>query len=345
MCDSAQVSEPVPLRLDDLVLAATVARRYFLEDRTKVQIAAEMHLSRFKVARLLGLARESGIVRISIATPGAVDAELSVLLRERLDLRRAVVVNTVDDEDATARGHLADMAATLLAEVLTPADVLGLGWSRAVLATAERLHRIPPCTVVQLTGGLTRPDVTASLIDAVDRLARRGGGRGYSFYAPMFVSDPASVEVVHRQPETAAAFARFPDVTRAVIGIGCWQPVSSNLHDTLTADERAALHRNHVLADLSGTFLDTAGKPLTMPLSRQVIGISAAQLHAVPDVICIAHGRDKAPAVRAAINAGYVTTLVTTAALAQQLLATTKTEPEIRQNARSATEPDAWSGR
>lgn len=28
------MSEPVPLRLDDLVLAATVARRYFLEDRS-----------------------------------------------------------------------------------------------------------------------------------------------------------------------------------------------------------------------------------------------------------------------------------------------------------------------
>ena len=264
-------------------------------------------------------------MRIAIATPGAVDAELSVLLRERLGLRRAVVVNTVDDEDATARGHLADTAATLLTEVLTPADVLGLGWSRAVLATAERLDRIPPCSVVQLTGGLSRPDVTASIVDAVDRLARRGGGRGYSFYAPMFVSDPASVEVVRRQQETAAAFARFPDVTRAVIGIGCWRPVSSNLHDTLTADERAALHRNHVLADLSGTFLDTAGKPLTMPLSRQVIGISAEQLHAVPDVICIAHGRAKAPAVRAAIGAGYVTTLVTTAALAQELLDTSTT--------------------
>jgi DNA-binding transcriptional regulator LsrR (DeoR family) len=320
------MSEPVPLRLDDLVLAATVARRYFLEDRTKVQIASEMHLSRFKVARLLDLARSSGIVRIAIATPGAVDAELSVLLREGLGLGRAIVVNTVDDDEGAAREHLADVAATLLSEVLTPADVLGLGWSRAVLETAARLcrpdrpARLPPCTVVQLTGGLTRQGVTASLIDAVDRLARRGGGRGYTFYAPMFVSDPASVDVIRRQPETAAAFARFPDVTRAVIGIGCWQPVSSNLHDALTVDERGALRRDHVLADLSGTFLDTAGKPLTMPLSRQVIGISAEQLHAVPDVICIAYGRNKAPAVRAAVGAGYVTTLVTTAALAQELL-------------------------
>lgn len=311
------MSEPAALRLDDLVLAATVARRYFLDDRTKVQIAAELSLSRFKVARLLDLARSSGIVRITIATPGTVDTELSVLVRERLGLSRALVVNT---DDATALDHLADVAATLLAEVLTPADVLGLGWSRAVLATAERLPRIPACTVVQMTGGLTSPDVGVSLIDTVDRLARVGGGRGYSFYAPMFVSDPASAEVVRRQPETAAAFARFPDVTRAVVGIGSWQPVRSDLYDVLTADERAALIDSGVLADLSGTFLDAAGRPLTMPQARRVIGITAAQLAAVPDVICLAHGRERAPAVLAAVRAGYVTTLVTTSALAQELL-------------------------
>jgi DNA-binding transcriptional regulator LsrR (DeoR family) len=243
-----------------------------------------------------------------------------MLLRERLALRRALVVNTVDDDDAMARGHIAEIAARLLTEVLTPSDVLGLSWSRAVLATAERLTRIPACAVVQLTGGLTSPDVTASLIDAVDRLARAGGGRGYSFYAPMFVSDPASVEVVRRQPETAAAFARFSDVTVAVVGVGSWQPVRSDVHDAVTAEERAALHRSGALADLAGTFLDVHGTPLTMPQSRRIIGIGADQLKAVPDVVCVAYGKERAPAVSAAIRAGYVTSLVTTAALAQELL-------------------------
>ena len=133
------MSAPAPLRLDDLVLAATVARRYFLEDRTKVQIAAELLLSRFKVARLIDLARSSGIVRITIATPGAVDTELSVLVRERLGLSARARRQHRRRRDRT-RADLADVAATLLAEVLTPADVLGLGWSRAVLATARAAH-------------------------------------------------------------------------------------------------------------------------------------------------------------------------------------------------------------
>jgi DNA-binding transcriptional regulator LsrR (DeoR family) len=46
-----------------LVLAAAVARRYYLEGETKVEIAGQLGLSRFKVARLLEEARASGIVR------------------------------------------------------------------------------------------------------------------------------------------------------------------------------------------------------------------------------------------------------------------------------------------
>ena len=53
-----------------LVLTASVARRYYLDGRSKIEIASEFGLSRFKVARLLDDARASGLVRIEIVHPG-----------------------------------------------------------------------------------------------------------------------------------------------------------------------------------------------------------------------------------------------------------------------------------
>lgn len=305
---------------DGLALAAAVARRYFLDDRTKTEIATELKLSRFKVARLLETARSSGIVRISIGAPGAVDAELSDRLRRHLGLTRAIVVNAVDGDDAAVRRQLAAQAAALLEELLTADDVLGLGWSRAALDTAAAVRRLPACAVVQLTGALTSPDVTRNLIESVDRLARLGGGRGYPFYAPLFVVDPASVRVIARQTEVADAFARFAEVTVAVVGVGSWRPVDSTLHDALTAAERAALRARDVRADVSGTFLDAAGATVTLPPPRRIIAIDADRLRAVPEVVCVAHGRDNAAAVRTAVRAGYLNTVVTTAVFAQQLL-------------------------
>ena len=46
-----------------------IARRCYLEGRTRVQIAEEFGLSRFKVARMPEEALESGMVEIKIHDP------------------------------------------------------------------------------------------------------------------------------------------------------------------------------------------------------------------------------------------------------------------------------------
>ncbi|MDP9417042.1 MAG: transcriptional regulator, partial [Actinomycetota bacterium] len=61
----------------ELVTTATVARRYYLEGKSKVEIADELRLSRFKVARLLDTALATGLVRIEIGYPGSIDVDLS----------------------------------------------------------------------------------------------------------------------------------------------------------------------------------------------------------------------------------------------------------------------------
>src|SRR3712207_6120233 len=126
-----------------VVLTASSARRYFLDGRSKVDIADEFGLSRFKVARLIDAARESGLVRIEIGSQGEIDVDLSARLQERFGLQHSVVVDTPDDDADSLRGHLGRAAARLLAEVITPQDVLGLAWARAVSAMARALPPLP----------------------------------------------------------------------------------------------------------------------------------------------------------------------------------------------------------
>src|SRR5580704_2366903 len=59
-------------RPSEVVLAARVARQFYLEGVSKVDIADRLGISRFRVARLLDSARESGLVRIEIGLPGDV---------------------------------------------------------------------------------------------------------------------------------------------------------------------------------------------------------------------------------------------------------------------------------
>src|SRR3954447_11016555 len=100
-----------------VVLAASIARRYYLDGRSKIEIAEELGLSRFKIARLLDVAHESGLVRIEISHPGHIDLELSVRLQDRFHLQHSVVVDTPDDDAPSLREHLGRAAAELLGEI------------------------------------------------------------------------------------------------------------------------------------------------------------------------------------------------------------------------------------
>ena len=303
-----------------LVLSASVARRYYLDGRSKIEIAEEFDLSRFKVARLLEAARESGLVRIEIGQPGLIDVDLSTRLQERYRLRHAVVVDTPDDRPEVVRTHLGQVAADLLAEVIRPDDVLGVAWSRSVGAMARSLPRLAPVPVVQLTGAVSLPSAEASSIDIVRDVARAAGGPAYVFYAPFVVPDAATARALRRQPEVALTFAQVPRVTAAVVGLGLWAPGGSTLHDTVSEHDRRTLSRLGICAEVSGVFLSAAGEPVQCGLTDRLVGIDADQMRAIPEVFVLAYGVAKAPAARAALRSGLVGGLVTHRSLAAALL-------------------------
>jgi DNA-binding transcriptional regulator LsrR (DeoR family) len=303
-----------------LVLTATVARRYYFDGASKSDIAAELDLSRFKVARLLDQARASGLVRIELDYRGEINLELSVRLSTALGLRHCVVIDSPEDDEALLRANLGRAGAGLLAEILDADDVLGLAWARTLMEMRRALTRLVRCAVVQMTGALSRPDVDESSIELVRDVARISGGPASFFYAPMILPDAATARALRTQPEIARAISRFPDLTKAVVGLGAWQKGQSTVADAVSENERRELYDQGVRAETSGILLDADGRSMTAPLTERIIGIDAAQLQAVPEVIAIVYGTSKAGAVRAAVRGGIVTSLVTHASMATELL-------------------------
>ncbi|HEY1666979.1 MAG TPA: sugar-binding domain-containing protein, partial [Trebonia sp.] len=171
-------------RPSEVVLAARVARQFYLEGVSKVDIADRLGISRFRVARLLDSARESGLVRIEIGLPGgALDAGLSAELCSAFGLRHAFVFNFPSD-GSPLRQRLGEAAGQVLMDLITPRDVLGLTWSRTLSGLTAALTQLPPCPIVQLTGAVPPPD-GRDLLELVRGVARVGGGTAHVFYAPM----------------------------------------------------------------------------------------------------------------------------------------------------------------
>lgn len=302
-----------------LVLTATVARRYYLDGVNKSDIAAELGLSRFKVARLLEEARASGIVRIELDSPGQVNLDLSVRLAAAYGLQHSVVMDGPEDDEVLLRATLGRAAAELVTEIVEPGDVLGLAWARSLMPMGAFVGDIARCDVVQLTGALALPH-DESPVELVREVARRSAGLAYVYYAPMILPDPATAGVLRTQAEVARALEKTAHVTKAVVGVGAWHAGLSTVADALTEKERNEIYDLGVRSELSGVQLDAEGTPVTTALTPRLIGIDAETLHRIPEVIGVVYGPAKAAAVDAALRGGFVTSLVTHPAMANALL-------------------------
>jgi DNA-binding transcriptional regulator LsrR (DeoR family) len=118
----------------------------------------------------------------------------------------------------------------------------------------------------------------------------------------------------------ARTFAQFRGVTKAIVGIGRWAPAQSTVYDAANERERRALQRQGVCAEVSGVFVTPDGQTPPTALTDRMIGVSAAQLRAVREVVAVPYETVKAPAVRAALRSGLVSSLVTHTSLAQAVL-------------------------
>jgi len=329
----------------EVVLAARAARLYFLEDRSKVEIAGLLDISRFRVARLLDTARAVGLVRIEIGLPGILDAALSAELASAFGLRHAFVYNFPDDSDSSLRHRLGEAAGEAIADIATASDVVGIAWSRSLSGLARGLTAFPACPIVQMTGALSRPG-DGDLLDVVRAITRIGGGPSYGFYAPMIVDDAATAQAIRRHPDVAAAAEMLDSITIGMVGIGSWMPGLSSIYDCLGRPDRDAVSAAGVRTEVSGVFLDEDGSPRQTPLDERMIVTPASKLARLPTVLAVAYGTAKCHAVWSALNGGVVNGLITHASLARAVLAVPAGPSAARQPAarrpagRSTPRPD-----
>jgi len=312
------------LRPAELVRAAAIARRYYLDGKSKIEIAEEFDLSRFKVARVLDEARATGLVRIDITVPAQIDAELSDAMRTTFGLRDAIVIAGGPGSDEEIRQQLGRIAADYLTEVVVEGDVLGLACSRTLNAMSLALTGLPKVPVVQLTGVQPGPPDETS-VELVRRVAGVTGGPAYPIYAPLVVSDAATTRGLRRQPQVMDAMRRYSQVTKAVVAIGALEPpASSSVADLLSETDRETLYRRGIHTEVCARLLDDEGREVP-ELADRVIAVTIDQLRHIPEVIAVAGGARKTDAIRAALKSGFVTSLITDADVAVALLARPQT--------------------
>lgn len=300
------------------VQVALIAERFFLGQQSKVEIAQEMGLSRFQVARSIDRALAHGLVRITVTAGNDLDHAASEALRRAYGLRRALV--TASAEGTSPEAAVVRLAADLLTETVRAEDVLGLAWSRTVNDVVSALDRLAPCAVVQLCGTYALPWRHDTSAETVSRAGAVGGGRTLPIYAPLVLPDPRTTSALRSQPGVAEAINEFRHLTVAVVSIGAWAPTHSTVHDLLPEPHRRRLAEQGAVSELVGLLLDAQGRVLDTELSGRVLAIDSDTLAAVPEVIGLIREPKRAAAAHAVLRSGLVSTIVTNTAVTEALM-------------------------
>ncbi|HWU63997.1 MAG TPA: sugar-binding domain-containing protein [Ensifer sp.] len=303
------------------IQASLVARRFYLQQHTKSQIADELGISRFKVALLLDTALAEGIVTIAINEQGDLQTELAESLRQKFNLKAALVLDGTELASGALIEPLGVLAAEFLEETLADGQLLGIAWGRTLAATARALTKLPKVDVVQAAGSPAGLDFAQNPVELVHRFARASGGTAFPLFGPMWVEDPNLVDRLRNEPSVATAMSKYDAIDVFIVGIGSWQPAESCLASGFPPEWRLEALRQGVCADLCATLIDVTGSEVPNRLDDVGLSLTSRQLRAIPEVIGVGGGLEKTEAIRAALRGGWLKTLITDAGVARRLLA------------------------
>jgi DNA-binding transcriptional regulator LsrR (DeoR family) len=175
-------------RNDEVRLMTKVARMYYTQSIRQTEITERLNIPQSTVSRLLKRAQQADIVKISVTVPNGIHADLEEALESRFDLKEAIVVDSVNNNEDQIARDLGAAAAYFLEQAIKPGEVIGISsWSAALLEMINAMHPAKSSTeskVVQILGGLGNPAAQTHATHLTQRLASLIGGSAILLPAP-----------------------------------------------------------------------------------------------------------------------------------------------------------------
>jgi len=312
-------------RIDELRLIARVARLYYEMDKRQSEIAEQLGLSQATVSRLLNRSKEEGIIRISINMPKDVYTELEEALVMKFNLRDAIVVDSLDDDENFIQRDLGAAAAYYLESAIRPNEVIGISsWSATLLALVDALHPLPRkagIKVVQILGGVGNPSVEAHATRLTSRLAQLVNGEAVYLSVPGVLATEEARNILLADEVTKHAINLFDQVTTALVGIGALDPspLLAESGNIFSSHDMDMLHKGKAVGDVLLHFYDIDGRVVDTGMDKRVISMGLEQLSKVNRAIGVAGGSRKYSGILGALRGHWVNILITDRFTAERL--------------------------
>jgi len=306
---------------EQLILAA---RLYYADGLSQSQVAKMVGASQAKVSRMLSLAREQGIVRISVPEFSPRDEALEEHLCKRLGLSNAVVVRRLGKQAAAdLRSTVGYFAAPVVSSWLTSKTTLALAGGRTVRSLAERMLPPPGVRGVVVVQSMGNVDEIPGPYDALEFgriLAQRWGGALLALNTPALLADANVCRQFQAVDQVRKVFDRLARADIALVGVGNLQNSVFLERRVLKPRDVEVLKRGGAVGEICGRFYDADGKECDTPFRDRVISLGLDKLRRMAEVVGVVSGSDRTAAILGAIRGGILKSLVIDDLAAQALL-------------------------
>lgn len=307
---------------DDLLrMAATL---YYVDGLGQTDVANFVRVSQTKISRLLALALERGIVRISVDQYDPRNARLEEQLCEKFGLASAAVIKSARTATReAARQTVGHFGAPFVASLLPHTGIVALGGGRSVSDVVQRLRRgdLRRLTVVQAMGSI---DSNISPVDALElgrALVGLWGGEFLTLSTPAFAPDKKTRDSFLGSDQIRSVWQRLRKADAALVGVG---PISDSVYidrGVLNGADIAHLRSCGAVGEICGRFFNADGQECNSRWRNRAISIELDYLRRIPQVTGVAAGPERAPAVAAAMRGGLLKSLLIDESGAQALVA------------------------
>lgn len=308
----ARPTEPKASGPSHTQLMLHVAQSYYEQGRTQEDIGRELHLTRWKVGRLLDEAREVGIVQIKIVHPQARRTPLEVSMRSEFGLRECIVVP--GPENPGSDHHIAAAAADYLKANAGWITTLAVSWGNTLQHVAAVLPAgwTSNIEVIQANGGVSRSVRPTTAANIATSIAHSGNGRATLLPVPAIVERIETRDALYAEGFVVDVLNGARQADALLFSLGASGPTSVLVESgAVTPAELRELDAAGACGDVLAHFLTTDGQIAHPGIDSRTVGLGLDDVRNANCAIAVAAGPAKVPMVRAALRSGLCSVLIT----------------------------------
>jgi DNA-binding transcriptional regulator LsrR (DeoR family) len=317
----------------DPSLTAAVLSLYYLRRETQKFIASELHVGLSTVNRILSDARLHGLVEHSLKLPSedALAGELRMLFHPAVPKPRVIVLPLEKVRSRELRlSAIGSAGAVVLERILRPGMSLAIDGGETVAKVIEQMQRVVKNLKLFPVAGGPLLDPLTSLPTLIGRFLGKYGTnqnlRAHLFPEP--VEDVATI--LTAEPKLGAVLMQAAASDIFLMGVGSVSVrKSSETADQLlkrfNTPKTEVLERG-AIGIMGYSMFDKEGSSVRSVFDRRVLKIAPEDLQKAArsqrrHVIVVAHGNEKAAALRTVISRGWVNMTITDCETARAILA------------------------